>query len=436
MDQRVRGVYRVGIRGFQPHYQLESELAEGREEIKEPGKRAGENEICKRGQTSGLVHKAKSLLGGLEVSDQTREFRLVVGLWSLLSLVMAVTDFIAGHLTGSTPYLVRLAGAAILFTVVGAGTYPIARAIARRHPFNRRQWFATLAVVLVAGLSLASLLALLLAGIQSSFWWSYTAPESGDGLAQPFAANFHRGMRAYVVNVLMAYLINYHKGFRENDLRASRLESQLAKAQLQALRTQLQPHFLFNVLHAIVALVRKDDRDAAIGAVTGLSNLLRATLSSVEEQEISLAEEMRVVQLYLQLQQILLKGRLIVVMDLDPEALDAVVPSFILQPLVENAILHGVKGQIGEGKIDIHAGVVDKLLTLEVQDNGPGVQRTLAELEQSGIGLVATHKRLRTLYGDKFTFTLVSGPAGGALATVIIPLCVERHGTAELTLVR
>jgi signal transduction histidine kinase len=382
------------------------------------------------------MQKAKSFLAGRAASDQTREFRVVVGLWSLLGLLMAVTDYIAGDLTGRISSLARVAGAGVLFTVVGAGIYPIARAIARHHPFTIRQWIGSLAVILAAGLCLAFLLALALGGIRSGFWWSYTAPESGEGLAHMFASNFPRGMMAFVVNVLMAYSFDYHRQFRENELRACRLESQLAKAQLQALRSQLQPHFLFNVLHAIVALVRKDDRDGAIGAVTGLSNLLRATLPSVEEQEVSLAEEVRVVKLYLQLQHILLKGRLAVVMDLDPEALDAVVPSFLLQPLVENAIHHGVKGRAGEGKIEIRARVVDKMLRLEVQDDGPGVQRALGELEQNGIGLAATHKRLRTLYGDKYTFSLGNGPAGGALAIVVIPLCVERHGTAELTLVR
>jgi two-component system LytT family sensor kinase len=381
------------------------------------------------------MRKGKLLPGGHEVSDQTREFRSVIGIWSLLGLMMAVTDYFTGELTGSMSAVARLVGAAVLFTVVGAGTYPVARAIARHHPFAKPQLIATLAVNLGAGLCLASLLAVALGAIESGLWWRFAAPESGEVLAHLFVSNLPRGMMAFVVNVLTAYSFDYHRQFRENALKACSLESQLARAQLQALRSQLQPHFLFNVLHAIVALVRKDDRDGAIGAVTGLSNLLRATLSSVDEQEVSLAEEMRVVQLYLQLQQILLKGRLAVVMDLDPEVMDVVVPSFILQPLVENAIHHGVKGQPGGGKIEIRGGVVEKMLKLEVLDDGPGVQHTLEELEQTGIGLAATHKRLRTLYGNTYTFSLCNGPAAGAVATVIIPLCAKRHETAELTLV-
>jgi hypothetical protein len=188
---------------------------------------------------SGLMRKAKSFLTGRAVSDRTREFRVVVGLWSLLALVIAVTDYIAGHLSGSMPYAEQLLGVAVLFTVVGAGTYPIARAIARRHPFTGRQWIVTLAVILAAGVCVASLLAVGLGAIQSGFLWSYTAPGSGGGLARTFAENFQRGMRAFVVNVLIAYSFDYYKQFRENELRACRLESQLAKAQLQALRSQL-----------------------------------------------------------------------------------------------------------------------------------------------------------------------------------------------------
>ena len=381
-----------------------------------------------------LPRKAKSLQREPKSSDHSREFRVAAGLWSLLGLLMAVTDYFTGNLTGSMSSLTRLTGAAVLFTMVGAGTYPIARAIARHHPFANHRRIMTLAVIFVAGLCLASLLAVVLGAIQIGFWWSYTVPESGGGLAHLFASNFPRGMMAFVVNVLVAYSFDYHRRFRENELRACRLESQLAKARLQALRAQLQPHFLFNVLHSIVALVRMDDRERAIGAVTGLSNLLRATLSSVEEQEISLSEELRVVRLYLKLQQILLKERLDVAFSIDPEALDAVVPSFVLQPLVENAIQHGVKTRTDEGRIEISAAVVDKMLRLEVWDNGPGVERTIAELERKGVGLAATHKRLQTLYGGNATFSLNSGPAGGASATVVIPLCMERHGTAVLTL--
>ena len=213
-------------------------------------------------------------------------------------------------------------------------------------------------------------------------------------------------------------IVNYRR-YRERELRASQLENRLAQAHLEALRMQLNPHFLFNTLHAISALIRRDP-DAADDMVTQLSELLRMTLDNVGKQEVSLREELDFLQRYLDIQQTRFKDRLLVTLDIPPDTLDHRIPNQALQPIVENAIRHGLDGRPAGGRIEIASRLEERQLVVTVRDDGAGIKTDMAPAH-GGIGLTNTRARLRQLYGAEAGLDLACHPDGGAIATLRIP---------------
>jgi signal transduction histidine kinase len=214
-------------------------------------------------------------------------------------------------------------------------------------------------------------------------------------------------------------LTNYRR-FRERELRASQLESRLAQAQLEVLRMQLHPHFLFNTLHAVSTLIHRDP-EAADDMVSQLSDLLRMTFENIGRQEVSLREEIDFLQRYLDIQQTRFQDRLHVTLDIPSDTLDARVPNQALQPLVENAIRHGLDERTGEGAIEIAAREAGEVLTVTVRDNGPGLTPNGSAVKQEGVGLANTRARLRQLYGPDAVLEMTNHAQGGTLVTLRIP---------------
>jgi two-component system, LytTR family, sensor kinase len=216
---------------------------------------------------------------------------------------------------------------------------------------------------------------------------------------------------------------NYQR-FKQGELRASQLEARLAQAQLEVLKGQLHPHFLFNTLHAISTLIHKDP-DSADEMVAQLSDLLRMTLANIGVQEVPLQQELEFLRRYLDIQQMRFQDRLRVVVDVPADTLDVKVPNQVLQPLVENAIRHGVDARRGEGLIEIRARAEGATLTLSVRDDGPGLRPEALKggrAQGRGIGLSNTRARLRELYGPVSMLELANHPAGGTLVSLSIPL--------------
>jgi len=222
-------------------------------------------------------------------------------------------------------------------------------------------------------------------------------------LSEQLLISSFNGIVTYGVIVGIYHAVTYYAQFREREVRASQLETQVAQAQLMALKMQLQPHFLFNTLNSISALVT-DNPAAAERMIARLSELLRTTLENAGTQEVSLQQELAVLDTYLEIERARFPDRLRVQMDIDPAVLDARVPNLILQPLVENAIRHGIAPQPHTGEVAIHAARSNGHLMLRVQDNGVGVQ-ALDTLEW-GVGLTNTEARLQQLYGAQHTFEL------------------------------
>ena len=207
----------------------------------------------------------------------------------------------------------------------------------------------------------------------------------------------------------------------------ARLQLRLSRTELQALKLQLQPHFLFNTLNAITALIHRDPPRAE-RMVSGLSELLRVSLGSAGDQEIPLARELEVLQHYVDIQQVRFEDRLTVAVDAPPDIQRALVPNLILQPLVENAIRHGLSGRAAAGHVDIVARRAGPRLVVTVEDNGVG--ETDPANRREGVGLGNSRARLRQLYGDDQRF-VAGGTAHGFRVVVEVPYHVdgaERHG--------
>lgn len=209
----------------------------------------------------------------------------------------------------------------------------------------------------------------------------------------------------------------YAKRYQEEALRASELESQLVRSQLEALKMQLQPHFLFNTLHAVSALMYQDV-DAADRMIARLSDLLRASLRSAPRQSVPLREELEFLGGYLDIEQARLGDRLTVTTTIEPEALDAAVPYLILQPLVENAVRHGIAPHRRPGHISIDARRAGADLEIVIQDDGPGLARKPLE---EGIGLGNVRARLARQYGADHRFELRDGAPRGLTVTLALP---------------
>ena len=245
--------------------------------------------------------------------------------------------------------------------------------------------------------------------------WSRVIPS----LWPLFRDNIHLNILTYWAILGVYYVLDYHHRWREREVRAAELERALSAAQLQALKMQLHPHFLFNALNSIAALMHSDV-EAADTMLVRLSDLLRRALDQAGAQEVTLGQELDFLRPYLDIEKVRFQERLSVDFAIPAELLDARVPNLILQPLVENAIRHGIAPRTAPGRITVSAVREGETLRLEVRDNGRGLFEGRAPIE--GIGLSNTRERLQRLYGEAQSFTLVNLPEGGMAARVALPL--------------
>ena len=214
-----------------------------------------------------------------------------------------------------------------------------------------------------------------------------------------------------------SYAFEYHRRFRERAVAAAQLETKLTLAQLEALKMQLHPHFLFNTLHAIAVLVRKGDAQESVRMITGLSDLLRLALDTVGQQVVPLKQELDFVSRYLEIEKIRFQDRLRVTTDIAHDTLDAQVPNLLLQPIVENAIRHGIAGRAAAGELELSARRRDDKLVITVRDDGAGLRAGW----KPGLGLRNVRSRLEQLYNGGHVMQLTDDPRGGTVVTVEIP---------------
>ncbi len=213
----------------------------------------------------------------------------------------------------------------------------------------------------------------------------------------------------YFAILLLGWMLDSRERLARQQMETARLNEQLAKAQLRALRQQIEPHFLFNALNTIAGLVREGQNDGAVDMIAGLSDLLRRTLRTSDKQQMLLGEELEVAEKYLEIEKARFAERLQVRVDVPRELLRARVPSLILQPIVENAVKHGIAKRVQGGTIGIRAVRVNGTLTVSVLNEGPGFP---ANWERTGIGLENVRERLASLYGLEAVLRVVSEERG------------------------
>jgi len=338
-----------------------------------------------------------------------KRWLLALLFWTAVGLLFATQSGVAyAYQQGYAPwaFLVRLS---LGEWYIWAALSPGVMWLARRFPFARGRRLRALIVHVPAALFFTFVKLM----IEAQVMW----PLLGlTGRPNP-VNKFHIALLTYGAVVGVSHGIQYYRGYRERELKATQLEARLTEARLDALRTQLQPHFLFNTLHAISALMQRDV-EAAERMLARLSDLLRLTLDSSGEQKVPLARELEFLAPYLEIEQTRFPDRLTVEMRIAPGTLDLRVPTLLLQPLVENAVRHGIAAQTGPGRIEIRAALADGKLLIEIEDNGRGLPRDLRD----GLGLSNTRARLEQLYGGSHRFELLPAEGGGTLARVTLPL--------------
>lgn len=225
----------------------------------------------------------------------------------------------------------------------------------------------------------------------------------------------------YLIVACFAHAFAYYRRLKERESEAAELTAGLSRAKLDALRLQLQPHFLFNTLNAISTLVHRDP-NAADELIGDLSELLRLSLQT-SQHEVPLSRELELLDRYLAIEQTRLGNRLQVVREIDPQALSALVPTFVLQPLAENAIRHGLEPRRAPGTLTLRADVVGGNLRLVVADDGVGLHAATGQrAERRGIGISNTEARLRTLHGEAAYLDITEPESGGVQVQLVLPL--------------
>ena len=359
---------------------------------------------------------------------------LIFAAWTAAGLLSASTEyFTAIAINQPYPYS-RAAWWNLAAFYLFAVSFPAVTYVARRFPFDRQRWLSRAATYVgwIVVLSVLHLIGFLL------IYWMIGGPRlpRNAPLANAltyfqllFAGNIRTNLIIYALLLFGVMAANYYQRFLAGEQRAAQLQAQLAQAQLQALKMQLHPHFLFNTLNAISELVHKEP-DTAERMVIQLSDMLRVSLDSIGVQEIPLEQELGFLRRYLDIEETRFRDRLKIRMDVDPATLGAYVPNMLLQPLVENAIRHGISPLSRGGSIDIRSRRNGSTLNLQICDDGRGLPANGENGSRgNGVGLANTRARLTQLYGaDGFTLNIESVPDAGVAVSVTIPLREQRNG--------
>lgn len=374
-----------------------------------------------------------SILGLTRAVDQAvvRErqvgFTLVIfGVATIIAVLYSIERYFYSRLVGDPVALTQLVPAELIFTYAWALLTPLVMLVAKRFPVwgNRRlrNWLVQLAAMVAFVLVHVTLFALATAAFDSRL----PATDSFPQLFGRYLLSW-TVLDAIVFCTLIAVhnAVVYYRVSKDRAIRASQLEARLAQTQLHMLRMQLQPHFLFNTLHSISALMHKDVRRAD-SMVAALSDLLRMSLQNIGAQEVALQSELEFLQRYLEIMSLRFGERLKVSFDVDPETRDARVPNLFLQPLVENSFRHGF-GDLGQGSIKISVQRDGTMLRCDVVDDGRGLRAGHKE----GVGLASTRQRLAHLYGDNHTFALRGAPGEGVHVTMAIPFSSFERTAAD-----
>lgn len=372
--------------------------------------------------------------GATLVESGAPRWRLVLLIWTIpasIAVLQSVASYaLRGALAVEWPY------AALQFPrwMSWALVTPLVFWLARRFPIRSPGLVKAIAVHFVA--------AMLISAVIETIWLQASLLVSqrlnpAETVNMSMAAIVSITVLSRLLGALFTYgallgvavAMQYQQRLREREVQAVELEAQLANAQVHALKMQVHPHFLFNTLHAVTVLIRENPA-MAVRMVTRLGDLLRLTLSRAQSAEVSLGKEIEILTLYLEIERIRFQDRLQVNYDVDTGVLDAQLPDLILQPLVENAIKHGIGTRAGKGVIEVRARRESSWLVVEIHDDGTGLHKNHPQRE--GIGLATTRARLERMYGSEHEFTLSARASGGCIARMRIPYKKSASASASV----
>ena len=360
------------------------------------------------------------------------ELLLILGFWILIGILTSANYLIEPRGHGPWQPLVPFAATMVTFSnsLMWCAITPTIIWVASRLPLERTRW-PTRMMFVVIGLALAIVIDLATSFVREHLFYLSTP-------LTPDMAAMQRLRRLWVVNDFIIFVAVLAAGFARNyfwryqvrrdeavrlQAQAAQLQAQLADARLSALRMQLNPHFLFNTLHAVSALVERDPRGVR-RMIARLSELLRTSLDEADEPEVPLQRELTFTERYLDVIQIRFQGQLRVDIHVDDNVRDALVPNLILQPLIENAIKHGISKLSSGGYIEVTARREAERVIISVRDNGPEVSLDKSPSPHS-LGLRNTRARLAALYGPIQSLTLKHADGGGLIAEVSLPYHTE-----------
>lgn len=347
---------------------------------------------------------------------------VVVATWVLVGVVWGAQNSLGAALQGKPEPLAETIPAALhqslpwipgtLAVVWLAARFPVAR-----HTWRRHLWLHLLAMPVVAfGTNVLVVL---------GYWVRYGAFEGLPALIRQGAlwgtVRLHLAAILYASVAGLTQGVQYWRGMRQRELEMARLEGQLAHARLQVLNAQIRPHFLFNTLHAIGQLWRAGRGQEADQLLDHLGALFQKVIASTSRAQVPLAEELDMVRQYLAIEQVRFGPRMRSRIDAEEAALGCLVPPLILQPLVENAVKHGVSRSVAAGEVCVEARVVGDRLLLRVRDDGPGHAGN-GETAGMGTGLANVRDRLAGLYGERHRLERSSGPGRGTEVLLLIPV--------------
>lgn len=344
-----------------------------------------------------------------------KRFALVFALWTVAAICAGLARYLLLYSVGEAESIWTLFRRPLTEQWIWAALTPFVFFVAHRFPLARPALTRAI-LVHVAAFLLLSLLHCVLAAAVGEPLLAVPDHYPASLLKLRFLEEIYSDIWMYWPLVCIQALIDSHARSRERERRAAELEGLLATSHLALLRAQIQPHFLFNTLHAVSALVRIDAR-AAEDMLADLAEILRASFADSTLHETSLQHELDLVGCYLRIQQRRFSDRLTVKYLVAPELMLAAIPSLLLQSLVENAVIHGIAPLDRPGVIEIRVCRRDQRLEMQVVDNGAGLRPT----RRSGMGLSNARRRLHELYGEKQSLTVDAALGGGVAAVVSIP---------------
>jgi two-component system, LytTR family, sensor kinase len=349
------------------------------------------------------------------------KYSLITVGWLFLGFLLSIELYFnnrAGMKMGGVDF-VELAIPQFGRAMMWAAMAPLILQMRRMMPLRRGRWMVGggfhlgMSFVVMATFYLGRMLAYrVLHGAKESDFWT-------DALNGFYGRNmvdmaFYWGVLAF------GYSAEIYQRYKNEELKTAQLEVRLVETELKALREQLQPHFLFNTMNTIAVLVREGKNDEAVNLIARLSSLLRMSLDTTRAQEVTVRQEMDFLERYIDIQKARFSDRLAVGIAIEPEAMEARIPNLLLQPLVENAILHGVAPKSGPGRVDVSGCVRDGRLHLEVRDDGPGLGDGTKRAKE-GVGLTNTRERIAKIYGASGHLSLRSENGRGVTVQIVLP---------------